>query len=373
MNYNTVYVGMDVHKESFTLRYFTFDMDQPSAAVKTSADYKQVLKYLDSIRRSLGENCYFLCGYEAGCLGYTLYRQLTEHHVKCVILAPTSMSEKKGRKKLKNDKRDSGNIATCLANRSYSPVHIPSAHDEEIKEYLRMREDHKTALKKIKQQILSFCLRQGYRYTATRNFWTQAHIKWLHSLTLESEYKGVLSEYMGTFTYLIDKIERIDQQVEIYAQKEEYWESVKKLCCFIGIKTLTALTIIVEVGDLNRFPTAINFASYLGLMPGEDSSGPKENRLGITKAGNSHVRKLLIEAAQSYGRGKPGYKSKALKKRQEGVSTETVNYADKANERLRRKYYHMVLGKGKQTNVAKTAVARELSCFIWGMMTGNTL
>ena len=373
MNYNTVYVGMDVHKETFTLRYFTFDMDQPSAAVRTTADYKQVLKYLDSVRRILGEDCCFLCGYEAGSLGYTLYHQLKNHHIDCVILAPTTMPEAKGKMKMKNDKRDAGNIATCLAYRTYSPVHIPSAQDEEIKEYIRMRSDHNNALKKIKQQILSFCLRHGYRYTETKNYWTQSHIKWLRTLPAEGVYKDILTEYMNTFTYLTDKITRLDQQIEAFAEKEEYQEPVKKLCCFIGIKTLTALTTLVEIGDFKRFPAARNFASYLGLMPGEDSSGPNENRLGITKAGNSHVRKLLIEAAQSYGRGTVGYKSQSLKKRQQGNSPEVIGYADRANERLRRKYFHMVLGNRKNANVAKTAVARELSCFIWGMMTGNTI
>ncbi|HIW42305.1 MAG TPA: IS110 family transposase [Candidatus Mediterraneibacter vanvlietii] len=371
MNYNTVYVGMDVHKETFTLRYFTFDMTQPSAPVEVNADYKQILKYLDSVRRILGKDCQFLCGYEAGSLGYTLYRQLREHHVDCVILAPTTIPETRGKKKLKNDKRDSGNIAKALAYRTYSPVHIPSPQDEEVKEYIRMRSDHKIALKKVKQQILSFCLRHGYRYTATRHYWTQEHMKWLRSLPAEGVYKDILEEYMGTFTYLSDKIKRLDQKIEEFAQKEEYQEPVKKLCCFIGIKTLTALTTIVEVGDFKRFPAAWNFSSYLGLMPGEDSSGSKEKRLGITKAGNAQVRKLLIEAAQSYSRGSVGNKSRALKQRQEGNPPGVINYADRANERLRRKYYHMVLGNGKKANVAKTAVARELSCFIWGMMTEN--
>lgn len=144
------------------------------------------------------------------------------------------------------------------------------------------------------------------------------------------------------------------------------------MSCFLGIKTHTALSTLVEVGDFKRFASAQHFASYLGLTPGEDSSGGDQNRLGITKAGNGHIRTLLVEAAQSYTRGQIGYKSKALKARQYGNPTDVITYADKANERLRRKYYHMVLSQGKKANVAKTAVARELACFIWGMMTGNT-
>ena len=143
------------------------------------------------------------------------------------------------------------------------------------------------------------------------------------------------------------------------------------MTCLIGIKRPTALAIMVEVGDFKRFPSAERFASYLGLVPGEHSSSTDVNRLGITKAGNCHVRKLLTEAAQSYARGKIGNKSKNLIKRQEGNPAKIIAYADRANERLRRRYYNMMF-RGKNSNVAKTAVARELACFIWGMMTGRT-
>ena len=125
----------------------------------------------------------------------------------------------------------------------------------------------------------------------------------------------------------------------------------------------------LEVGDFNRFASAKNFASYLGLVPGENTSSDDRNLLGITKAGNRHVRLLLTEAAQSYARGQIGYKSKDLKSRQSGNSAQVIGYADKANERLRRRYYKMVLGQSKKHNVAKVAVARELACFMWGMMT----
>ena len=231
-----------------------------------------------------------------------------------------------------------------------------------------MRDDHKLALKKVKQQILAFCLRHNYRYDGNSH-WTAAHIKWLKSLSPEALYKEILDEYLLTYTTLSDKVERLDKRIEELASKDEYRESVKKLCCFIGIKTHTALSVLVEVGDFQRFASAQNFASYLGLVPGEDSSGDGQTRLGITKAGNRHVRMLLTEASQCYARGQIGFKSKELKSRQAGNSPQVIAYADKANERLRRRYYKMVLGKSKKHNVAKTAIARELACFMWGMMT----
>ena len=370
MNYNTVYVGMDVHKESFTLCSLKVEDEKASHFQKTESDYKKVLRYLDFLRTIYGNDTTFICGYEAGCLGYSLYHQLAAHHVECVILAPTTMLEQRSRKRIKTDKRDAELIARCLAQHNYSPVHIPTPTDEDTKEFLHMRDDHKLALKRIKQQILAFCLRHNYRYEG-KSYWTIRHIDWLKALKPEGLNKEILDEYLLTYMTLTDKLERLDKRIEELASKEEYKESVKKLCCFIGIKTHTALSVLVEVGDFKRFASAEKFAAYLGLVPGEETSDTNQKRLSITKAGNRHIRMLLTEAAQCYTRGAVGYKSKELKKRQEGNPPQVIAYADKGNERLRRRYYKMVLGNGKKHNVAKIAIARELACFIWGMMTGH--
>jgi transposase len=194
---------------------------------------------------------------------------------------------------VKTDKRDAANIARCLAFRTYSEVYVPDAENNEIKEYIRMRDDQKLYLKKM-----------------------------------------------------------------------------KNMNCLLGIKTHTALSMVVEVGDFKRFEKAPKFAAFLGLVPSEDSSDQRINRYSITKAGNSHLRRLLVEAAQSYTRGTVGHKSIALKQRQQGNPSEVIAYANKANERLRRRFYKMTLNKGVNRNVATTAIARELACFIWGMMTG---
>ena len=370
MNYNTVYVGMDVHKKSFTLCAYTLETEKSSHFQRVEAGYKNVLKYLEFLRSIYGEDTRFVCGYEAGCFGYTLYHQLTSCHIECVILAPTTMLEQRSKRRIKTDKRDADLIATCLAYHQYRPVHIPTDDDEQTKEFIRMRDDHKLALKKIKQQILAFCLRHGYRYEGGSN-WTDKHIEWLNALNPEALYKEILNEYLLTYRNLRDKVNRLDQRIEELAAREEYFEPVKKLSCFLGVKTQTALSVIVEVGDFHRFSSARKFASYLGLVPGEHTSSDERTVLSITKAGNSHVRKLLTEAAQGYTRGRIGYKSKALKARQAGNPPEVIFYADKANERLKRKYYKMVLRNGKKTNIAKTAIARELACFMWGMMTDS--
>ena len=365
-----LYVGMDVHKENYTLCCYSFDEDRLQYQQKLSPDYKMILKYLEQVRKRNPDGVEFVCGYEAGCLGYTLYHQLTDHGVKCIILAPTTMAVT-NKNRVKTDKRDAGNIARCLAFHTYSEVYVPAAEDEAVKEYIRMRDNQKKALKIIKQQILSLVLRQGYRFDAGKSYWTITHVTWLKSLDMGGILQETLSEYLVTYDYLMNKLARMDKRIEELAADERYCEKVKKLSCLIGVKTHTALAVVVEIGDFRRFSQAEKMASYLGLVPGEDSSGEKQQRLGITKAGNVHVRRLLVEPSQSYTRGKIGHKSKELKRRQGGNTPQAIAYADKANERLRRKFYRMTLKNGTKRNVAATAIARELACFMWGLMTDN--
>ena len=147
-------------------------------------------------------------------------------------------------------------------------------------------------------------------------------------------------------------------------------ERVKNLVCFLGVKTHTALSCLVETGDFQRFAKGNIYSAYLGLVPGKDSSSDNINRLSITKVGNSHVRRMLIETPKGICKGEIGHKSNDLKARQSGNPPEVVAYAYKANQRLRRKYYKMIR-HSKKKNVTVTAIARELACFIWGMMTDN--
>jgi len=214
-------------------------------------------------------------------------------------------------------------------------------------------------------------LRHGYRFDGGRSYWTVRHLSWLKSLSMGGLIQETLDEYLITYECLVDKIERMDQRIEEFAADERYQEKVKKLVCFLGVKTHTALATIVEIGDFNRFAKPTNFTAFLGIVPGEDSSGEKRRVGSITKEGNSHIRRLLVESAQSYAKGTPGHKSKELKRRQAGNDPQVIAYADRANERLRRKFYRLTLNNGTHRNTAVTAVARELACFIWGMMTDN--
>ena len=368
-------IGMDVHTTNYTLcamEPVIGEEDRVFATIKVTPDYKNILMFIEDLKLKLGlDNEYDIqCGYEAGCLGYSLYNQLTAAGVKCVILAPTTMLTQQG-VRIKTDMRDALMIAQCLSYGGYHAVYIPTEDDNSVKEYLRMRNDHKIALKKIKQQINAFCLKNNKIYPGNKSKWTQAHVKWLNALEFDGYMQDAFNEYMITYRELTDKVERLESQIEQLAELEEYRDKVKKLICIKGIKTHTALSLIVETGDFSRFQSAERYASYIGLVPGEHSSSEDQNRLGITKAGNRHMRMLLTEAAQCYSRGVPAKKSKDLKSRQKGASPEVIAYADKASIRLRRKYIRMELVNKKKANVAKIAVARELACFIWGMMTDN--
>lgn len=370
MEYNTIYVGMDVHKESFTLCSYTIKEDRGFFVQRMDANYKSVLNYFEHLRANFGEDIRIVCGYEAGCLGFSLYKQLTAFNVECIILAPSTMLEQRSKKRIKTDKRDAELIARCLATHSYSPVHVPTETDEYAKEYLRMRKDHLEAFKAFKQQILSFCLRHNICYSEGRN-WTERHVEWLLNLELPAMLRETLNEYLITFTQMKEKLARFDEKIEEMANNENYKDSVEKLRCFNGINTKTALAVVVEIGDFKRFASAKNFASYIGLVPDEDSSGDRYKHGCITKAGNSVVRTLLVESAQSYSRGMPGIKSSAIKAKQAGNSAQVIAYADRANERLKRKYNRLAFKENKNHNVAKVAVARELACFVWGMLTDN--
>lgn len=367
-------IGLDVHTTNYTIC-----IEEPllggekNVYVQTQIkpELKLLINVIDTFKAKFkDEQLDITLGYEAGCLGYSLYKDLKAKGYNCIILAPTTMRTLKGGKKIKNDYRDAKEIADCLCDGGFSAVYVPSVEDNAIKEYIRMRDDVKQNLKSIKQQIIALCTRNGFNYGGN-SYWTNKHISFLSKIEFEDELlKETLDEYMAEYNHLTDRIDAFDRRIEELANKEIYVERVNKLKCFSGIKTHTALSLIVETSDFKRFAKGSDYGAWLGMIPIQDASSNKDNRFGITKSGNSHLRRLLTEASQSFTKGTVGHKSRDLKSRQAKCSSEVVNYADKANTRLKRKYYKMIQ-RGKKANVAKVAVARELACFVWGMMTGN--
>lgn len=366
-----VSIGMDVHKNSFNLCAYNKITGEIMAETRCEADTKLVQKFIDNIKKKNNdESLEFKCGYEAGCLGYSVYRQLSARGIDCDILAPTTMSCSQKNKKVKNDKRDAKNIAENLANGTYKAVHVPDEDDVEIKEYIRMVSDIKRERKKIKQEILAFILRHGFQFDGSSK-WTIKHMDWLRNLEMSVIMRETLNEYMAVLESLNDKIDRFESRIDDFYQMEKYHGKVSELRCFKGIDTVSAMTIHVETADFARFPNAQAFSSYTGLTCGEHSSGDKDNRTSITKQGNTILRKTFVESAQALVKGNVySKKSKRLRARQKGISASVITYADRATERLMRKYNKMK-DRGIPHNKAIVAVARELACFVWGMETGN--
>lgn len=370
-----VYIGMDVHTSNYTLCSldpgYGVKKDNYFAEVQFTNNFvTNVVNYVSKLKKKLKDSD-FVCGYEAGCLGYSTYKDLTKAGIKCVIMAPSTMAVQKGGKKVKNDRRDARVIAQCLAYQTYKEVYVLSEHDEAVRGYLRMRDSHKKELKRIKQQIIAFCTGHGL-FSPTKSNWTVAHLKWLKGLKFNDPVEQeIINEYLSSYTYLCDKIKAMDVRIEVLASEKQYCENVKKLRCIKGIETNVALTLLAEIGDFNRFSKPTDFAAYLGLIPGEQSSGDKVRGTGITKAGNSTLRQKLTEAAKGYWRGRIGMKSATFKKFEKELPKEVTEYALKANTRLQRKFFNMTHVKGKNMNVAASACAREMACFVWGLITNH--
>ena len=369
----THYIGIDAHTTNYTLSTASDFEEKPYNTSKCAAKLHYILKYANTLcKKDKIQKENILLGYEAGCLGFKLQRDLNKEGFNCIVIAPSSIpgTEMNRKRNKKTDYRDAEAIAKALRNNDYSAVATPDEQDEAIRDYIHEREAQKKTLKAIKQRIGALCNRQGFYYEAG-GYWTKKHLDWLKSLTFPNEFfREVLDSLLLEYEHVTEKIETMDKRIEAFAEMDKYRESVHKLVCFKGIKTLTALAVIVEVGDFARFMKAKNFVAFLGLSVGEQSSSTDHNQGGITKQGNCFIRRLLTEAAQCFSRVTSS-KSKALKERQEGNSEEVIAYADKGNERLRKRYYHLIIHNMKNPNKAKTAVARELACFIWGMMTDN--
>ena len=371
-NEKNLYVGIDVHKDTYSLCCFDFQRNELSDEITIRATTKGVIKYLEAIRKKHREEVLFACGYEAGPTGYGLCRGLQKAGYGCVVMAPTTMSNPDGKRRIKTDRIDARAISRILAYKSYSQVHLPSEEIEALKEYTRARYAKKRMLKKAKQELLSFLLRNGKTYPESGNYWTEKFFNWIKTVQFSKKWmQEAFNEYLAEVYSLKAKIERMDMKIREIAGLEIIKDKVDKLVCFSGIDVSTAVETVVEINDFTRFATAAQFVSYLGLCPGQDSSGKRKTMLPLTKAGNCRIRTLLCESAKAIKRTNPyGQKSGRILERQKNASPEIVAYADKATKRIRTKMKNLE-ECGKNYNVSSAAGARELACFVWGMMNGK--
>ena len=371
-NEKVLYVGIDVHKDTYALCCFDFHRNELSDEMSVKGTTKAVIRYLEAIKQKHREELVFVCGYEAGPTGYGLCRGLQQAGFGCVVMAPTTMANPEGKRRVKTDRIDARAIARILAYKSYRQVYLPSEAMEALKEYTRARDAKKRMLKKAEQELLLFLLRNGSTYPESGKYWTEKFFTWIKTVQFSEKWmQEAFSEYLAEVYSLKAKIALMDAKIREIAELEIIKDAVDKLVCFAGIDVTTAVETVVEINDFTRFATAAQFVSYIGLCPGQDSSGKSKIMLPLTKAGNRRVRALFCESAKAIKRTNPyGEKSKRIQMRQKNASAEIVAYADKATKRIRTKMKQLEW-RGKNYNVASAAGARELACFVWGMMNGR--
>ena len=355
------YVGMDVDKQKIVLARVGAGRDTQAVEHVIAHTPKAVQKYFAALLSDAEVHA----TYEAGCFGFGLYRQLVAMGVSVVVAAP-GLIPRKPADRVKTDRRDAHSLALTLRAGQLTGIYIPSEQDESVRDYLRMYDALRGDLRICKQRVLQFLLRRGIRYGGGGP-WTVKHKHWLSSLEFaQARDRQTLDMYLSQMQELEARCAEAAAEVESIAAQDCYRQQTKKLTAFKGIKTLIALSFVSDIGDFRRFASARQFMAYLGLVPSERSSGTKRRQGGITKAGNSHLRRLLVEAAWHYRSYHPS--SRDLTERRRGVEAGLLSYANRAGRRLNRKYLHMVL-RGKRSQVAVTAVSRELAGFLWGAMT----
>lgn len=366
----TIYVGIDVHLDSFSICAFSQQQNRVLEYVRTEADYRKIVCFIDRLRLVYKADD-FLCGYEAGCLGFSLLYDLISADIKCVVIAPSSIPIPRCGLDIKTDYRDSIRLARALADGAVSVVPVPEQGDLKVRDFIRMRKHHVCQLSKIKQAILSFCAAHGISFQESA-YWTDEHLAFLERCDNEC-----LNYYLQAFHFFMVQIQTFDKKIEEFARDSVFRYRIRNLTCFYGIRELTALSIITEIGDFSRFSSPKGFCAFIGLVPSESSSNKNQTKYCITKHGNERVRTLIVEAAQCIARSTvpPSQsvpdKSKNLLSRQAGSDPRLIEYADFALARLRSRFYHLAKQRGKNYNIAVIAIARELACFIWGAMTQN--
>lgn len=357
-----VYIGIDSHKESNLLGSAFEGREEPQVIGKVSADLNRTVDALRAFQKKheLAKEQLHIC-YEAGPTGFVLARRLIKLGYDCIVVAPSKIPTKAG-DKVKTDRRDARKLARFHRAGELTAVHVPSVEDEVIRDVCRGRTDAVSELTRSKKQLLSFLLRNGYRYKGKAH-WTQAHIRYLRELVLaHPAQKLILEEYLQRIDAATKQVQRIEDQMFMLLKSWSRRPLVEAVMGFRGFKEVAAMVVVSEIGDFKRFEHPKKLMAYLGLVPSEDSSGGKRRQGSITKCGNGHARWMLIESAGHYRM--PPKISKALSVRQEGLSREVRTISWHAQNRLNKRWYKLSL-RGIHFNKIRTAIARELSSYLW--------
>jgi len=358
---STTIIAFDQHAATTVAAVLLPGHRTPALHTLTS-EVPTILRFVER----MGRQAPVACCYEAGPCGFDLQRGLAAHDVPCDVIAPALIPRRPG-DRIKTDRRDAGQLAILYRAGALTPIHIPTEQEEAARDLLRCREDIRADLLRARHRLSKFLLRHGRRFTGTKKAWSQRHTVWLRSQTwplpaLEQTHAA----YLRTVDEALARLAAVEQDLRSLLDLEPLRPRVARLRCFRGINDLTALTIAAELGDPRRFLTAPRTMAYVGLVPSEHSSGGQRARGAITKTGNAHLRRVLVEAAWHY-RHRP-FVSATLRRRQHGAPPSAIAQAWAAQQRLHRRY-HRFAARGKPSQHIITAVARELTGFVWATLT----
>lgn len=362
MNHSTtLFVGLDVHKEHIAVAYVS---DEPQAETTYVGPIGPRTADIDKlIRRLRSKASQIIFTYEAGPCGYGLYRHLRKKGYPCLVAAPSLIPRKPGLR-VKTDRKDAVQLARLLRSCDLSPVYVPEIEDEAIRDLCRAREDTLRDLKAAKLRLKSFLLRHDIRYAGRAN-WSAAHLRWLAGLRCHTPIQQIVfQEYVHTITERSNRLGRLETELHQHVKQWRLLPLVQALQALRGVQFTVAVTTLAEVGDISRFDNPRQLTDYLGLCPSEHSSGEKRRLGGITKTGNSHARRVLVEGAWAYRY--PARISRQIQIRQENLPQSIRDIAWKAQVRLCKRYRRLT-ARGKHPNVAITAIARELASFMWAI------
>lgn len=356
-DYTKTVVGLDVHKETIVAAVLPPDSDRAALTTKFENSTAALKTFVERLR-SRGELTFV---YEAGPCGYQVHRDLTAQGQESVVIAPGLIPKRPG-DKVKTDRRDAEKLAQLHRAGQLTAVRVPTRREEADRDLVRAREDMLAERLRARHRLSKFLLRHGLVWRETRA-WTLKHRAWLRSLHLDLESQARTFEaYFRGLEEVEARLESLEQQVLDLGGSETWKAVVNNLRCLKGVDTLSALTMAVEAGDFRRFSSACAFMGYTGLVSREHSSGESVRRFGITKVGNTHLRRVLVEAAWAYTQS--DITSPTLIKRREAGVSEAVVTARRAQQRLCGKFRKLA-GKGKPRQKAVVAVARELAGFVW--------
>jgi len=353
------YIGLDVHKDSI---HVAIAETSPTYEVRHYGTIGGDLVSLDRVvRRLRSKSSELKFVYEAGPCGYGIWRHLHQQGFECIVVAPSKTPKKPG-ERVKTDRRDAITLARLHRAGELEGIYVPLPEDEAIRDLTRAREDAKIAEKKAKQRLNAFLLRHGMSYSGSSK-WTLAHRRWLSDQSFPHPAQQIaFQEYIDSFEQCEARVKRLTEQIETLSPEWRLYPVVEAFQAMRGVSLINAVTLVAELGDIRRFDHPRELMGYLGLVPSEHSSGQSTRRGGITKTGNGHARRALIQGAWTYRH--PARVGRQLRDRRERLPKAISEIGWNAQLRLCQRYRRM-RARGKPAQVVITAIAREMAGFLW--------